>query len=529
MTASWSWLRGRVRHHRAVDLEGVDADSGRGGRAGSRRSRSRRGRRAGPARRSSVSRSIASSGLRMSSLSETSSSRHAGGRPVSSSTRRTSFTSAACASWRCGDVDRHHQPLVPGLVPLAAPAAQAARSVHWPSGTASPRDVGERDEVGRALDARGRGASAAATRRRRWRRSRTRPPAASRARARPAPAPGAGRLLRLPLGGERPRAGRVDVPGVAAPLLGPLHGHGGALQQRLGVGAVVREEGDPEARGHEQVVAPDAEGAAQREAQLVGDHRHVLVPLEAREQDGEHVAARRGRSCRPDAGCSRERGPRSRSRSSPWLRPSRSLTLREAVEAELDDGELLPVPLGVDDRHSEAVAEAAGAGEAGERVLVGESARSSCSEPRRAPRAPASGPPRGARPPRAATGFPPPSWTSRAAKRRLERPPGVGGRAGSARTARSGSAGRRGARAARRLLGAVARQRPQRAPGASDSAWRGEQTLADAAHPVGQGASPPRLRDRLAQAGPLRVEPGRVARERRRRRRRPGPHGRRRA
>ena len=48
--------------------------------------------------------------------------------------------------------------------------------------------------------------------------------------------------------------------------------------------------------------------------------------------------------------------------------------LREPVEAELDDGELLAVALRVDDRHRQAVGEAPGAREPGERVLVGEGA-----------------------------------------------------------------------------------------------------------------------------------------------------------
>ena len=76
----------------------------------------------------------------------------------------------------------------------------------------------------------------------------------------------------------------------------------------------------------EQVVAADAEGAAQREAQLVGDHRHVLVALDSGQQDREHVARETRAIVSPWRSVLSRASATERSRSSPWLRPSRSLT-----------------------------------------------------------------------------------------------------------------------------------------------------------------------------------------------------------
>ena len=80
---------------------------------------------------------MASSGLRTSSTSETSSSRHSGGRPVSSRTRRTRRTRAACESWRADTLTATTRPWWPASCHFF-PWRQAARSVHCPRGTASP-------------------------------------------------------------------------------------------------------------------------------------------------------------------------------------------------------------------------------------------------------------------------------------------------------------------------------------------------------------------------------------------------------
>ena len=120
-------------------------------------------------------------------------------------------------------------------------------------------------------------------------------------------------------------------------------------------------------------MAADAEGAAQGEAELVRDDRHVLVALDAGKEDGEDVAGDAGdRVALSQGALEGERGAAQEVVAVAAAEPL--VHLRESVEAELDDGELLAIALRVDDRHRQAVGEAAGAREPGERVLVGEGA-----------------------------------------------------------------------------------------------------------------------------------------------------------
>ena len=269
-----------------------------------------------------------------------------------------------------GDVDGHHEAAVARLVPLPSLRAGGPQGP-LPERHREPAHVGEGDEVGRALQ----------------------PLVAAPPQERLDAHDGAGLalddglpvelqlplhegppqrgLLRLPLGGEGARARGVHVPGVAALLLGPLQRHRRALEERLGVRPVVGEERDPQARGDEEVVAADAEGAPEGEAQLVRDDRHVLVPLDAGEEEGEHVPGDAG-----DRVALAQRaleGEGDAAQEVVAVAAAEPLVhLGEAVEAELDDGELLAVALRVDDRDRQAVAEPAGAREPGERVLVGE-------------------------------------------------------------------------------------------------------------------------------------------------------------
>ena len=72
--------------------------------------------------------------------------------PVSSSTRRTSLTSAAWASWRWEMLTATARSLWPASCHLR-PWTQAAHSAHWPSGTARPATSASETRVGRLLDA----------------------------------------------------------------------------------------------------------------------------------------------------------------------------------------------------------------------------------------------------------------------------------------------------------------------------------------------------------------------------------------
>ena len=270
------------------------------------------------------------------------------------------------------DVHRHREPDVARVVPLAALHARGAQRP-LAERHREPGDVGERHEVGGLLQAL------------------VAPPAQQRLDAHDR----AGlaldhrlpvelelaldertpqlRLGRLALGGECPRARGVHVPRIAALLLRPRHRDRGAVQQRLRVRAVVREDGHAQARGQQQVVAADAEGAPEREAQLVGDHGHVLVALDARKQDGEDVARR---ACESIALAQRalERERHRAQQVVAVAAPQPLVDARELVEPQLDHRQLVLVTPGVNDRHRQPVGETPRAREARERVLVRERA-----------------------------------------------------------------------------------------------------------------------------------------------------------
>jgi hypothetical protein len=152
-----------------------------------------------------------------------------------------------------------------------------------------------------------------------------------------------------------------------------LEGHAGTLQERVDVEPVVGEEGHAQARGDQEIVSADGEGAAQGETELVRDNRHVLVALEPRQENREDVAAEAGdgvplpQSALQGDGNALEKVVSEAATQSVVDGP-------EAVEPQLDHREAALVALGVDDRHREAVAKPTGARDPGERVVVAEGA-----------------------------------------------------------------------------------------------------------------------------------------------------------
>ena len=161
----------------------------------------------------------------------------------------------------------------------------------------------------------------------------------------------------------------MHVPGVDTALLGSLERHAGTLEERLDVRPVVGEECHSQARGDEQVVPADREGATQGEPELVGDHRHVLVPVQAREQDHEDVATGAGygvplpQRAHEGVGDALEKIV-SEAPAKPVV------DLSEAVEPELYDGELAVVPLRVNDGDRQAIGKETGARDSGQGVVV---------------------------------------------------------------------------------------------------------------------------------------------------------------
>ena len=293
---------------------------------------------------------MASSGLRTSSTSETSISRHSGG---GRSRRGPAAPASRARRGRAGARRRSPTPRGPGGPPRA---------------TSGP--AGRRRAASTA-----RGARRARSRRRgRRSRPRSRRPASRRQRrsdSRPTMAPvshsttgcqysssspctrarRSARLLRLPLGGEGARARGVHVPRVAALLLGPLHRARVALCRSDSVSgpssgksaipmlAVTRRSWPPMLKGLRRARRSLSAITVTSSSRLMPGRRMVntspgdagdRVALAQRALEGEGHAAQEVVAV---------------AAAEPLV------DLREAVEAELDDGELLAVALGVDDRH----------------------------------------------------------------------------------------------------------------------------------------------------------------------------------
>ena len=171
---------------------------------------------------------------------------------------------------------------------------------------------------------------------------------------------------------SRAGARRVHVPGVAPARPRPQHRDARALQQRLGVRPVLRKEGDPDAGRHRELVAADAEGVAQGEAQLLGDHDHVGVALDPGQQEREHVVLPEPRE---RVGLAQRALEGERHAAQEVVAMAGAEGLRDParpVDPELRDREPWLAALRVRDRDGEPVVEAARPREPRERVVLGE-------------------------------------------------------------------------------------------------------------------------------------------------------------
>jgi len=171
--------------------------------------------------------------------------------------------------------------------------------------------------------------------------------------------------------GGRPPAGDPVAPG----LLGLVHRRVGALQELLGVAAVVREAGDPDA-GRDRLLrgALDRQRLAQQAEHLLGDAQRVLVVDQVGNEDRELVAAQ------TRAGVALAQAASDALRGEAQQRVARQVAERvvhalEAVEVEEQHGEALAVAPRGGDRLLEPVLEQRPVGEAGELVVGRELAR----------------------------------------------------------------------------------------------------------------------------------------------------------
>ena len=199
-----------------------------------------------------------------------------------------------------------------------------------------------------------------------------------------------------------------------------------------------------------------------------------------------------------------------RSRSSPWLRPSRSLTPVNLSRPSWTTASLWLVAPGVNDRHRQPVGEAPRAREARERVLVRERADLLLEARTRGPfagerRLEARGSPRAGHAPRPRAG-------ARALLPGRDVAAGGIGRAASPAAVARRSCGGWGSRLAKRVpapgQGPRARRAtaspPVTARNASSRAWAGASDAIRRRHPRSRRARDPARG--FAQAGPLRVE-----------------------
>ena len=180
-------------------------------------------------------------------------------------------------------------------------------------------------------------------------------------------APEAG-LEREPLAHRRVEGGRAELEVVPAALLRAVEGDVGVAQERVGVGAVLGVEADPDARRHREAVRVDDERRRDLVEDLAGERRHVLL-LEVREEEDELVA--------PDArdGVAGPHAPAEARRDLPQDLvadpvPHRVVHELEAVEVEEEHGEPRAGPPGLRERELHVVLEALAVRKAGQRVVV---------------------------------------------------------------------------------------------------------------------------------------------------------------
>jgi hypothetical protein len=167
----------------------------------------------------------------------------------------------------------------------------------------------------------------------------------------------------------------IELPGVAAIVLGAVHGGVGALEQLLGAGAVLRIAGDADARRDEQLLALQVEGLGQRfddaggeaggirrllvGAGQVGQHHREFVAAQAR----HHVVVAR-------AGFQARRGLHQQLVADAVA--EHVVDVLEAVQVDEHHGRAVPVAAGPGDRVFQAAAQLAAVRQVGQRVVLGQ-------------------------------------------------------------------------------------------------------------------------------------------------------------
>ena len=84
---------------------------------------------------------------------------------------------------------------------------------------------------------------------------------------------------------------RIELPAVAAQLLGAVHRHLGVVEQRLGVDAVARIERQADARREPELVIIDQPGLGEALRKTPGDGEAVVTTRQAGQQHGELITA----------------------------------------------------------------------------------------------------------------------------------------------------------------------------------------------------------------------------------------------
>ncbi len=137
------------------------------------------------------------------------------------------------------------------------------------------------------------------------------------------------------------RARVVEARAVAARVLRAVHRSVGVAQQLARVRAVVREHGDADARGHEELVPVDHERPAHRAEQLLGHDAERFAVADAGQQDREVVGAH----ARDRVAFAHRAGQASADALQELVAhrvAEARVDLLEAVEVDHEHGELLP-------------------------------------------------------------------------------------------------------------------------------------------------------------------------------------------
>ena len=163
----------------------------------------------------------------------------------------------------------------------------------------------------------------------------------------------------------------VQQESAPALLLGRVQGLVGALDHRVDGLAVVRVEGDADARGHADLVAGSEHRPDQSVEDLGGDHGGVLGLGDIVEQEHELVAAQPGDRVRLAALALQPAGHLDEQGVADIVAEGVVDSL-EAVQIEEKDRHPAAPPLGLDHRLSEPVAEQQPVGQAGEGIVMGQ-------------------------------------------------------------------------------------------------------------------------------------------------------------